>query len=76
MICDDNFRKAGMNFMKYSSKILDTHKMCDESQNLITLRQWIHQTMKYTFMPDVSDETLDKMKDEDLNILVKTLSIF
>lgn len=62
--------------MKYSSNILDTYQMRDDSQNLITLRQWIHQTMKYTFMPDVSDETLNNMKDEDLNILVKTLLIF
>ncbi len=62
--------------MKYSSKILDTHKVYDDSHNLITLRQWIHITMKYTFMPDISDETLNNMNDKDLTDLVKTLEIF
>lgn len=62
--------------MKYSANILDTYQKYDESHQLITLRQWIHQSMKFTFIPDVPDETLNRMNEKDLTDLVKTLEMF
>jgi hypothetical protein len=69
-------RKVREKSMKYSPNMLDALMMHNDSDELISLRTWIHWKLKFTFLPDVSDNILDTMRDKDLNELVNSLKYF
>ena len=62
--------------MKYTSKMLDDIMVSNNSDKYISLRAWIHSQIKFTFLPDIPDETLDSMKDNDLTELIESLKLF
>lgn len=61
--------------MKYSPNMLDALTMKSEEQT-VSLRVWIHQQLKFTFLSDISDDVLDKMEEKDLTDLVDSLKYF